>query len=331
MCVQRLKQLFHINLRDIALLVSSKVENFASFNFNFSLISVTICKMFILNICNSKSQFSDHLSQAFANLEHRLLNEVNHLRGMINLLLPPLYQQHYFAQPKPQLYQPILPHSTTSLNSANDSKSSNASDQLQNGSPTNISSAIDSTTASIDKFNVSQVTTVPMEEDATAAVTEKQLQFKPVQKKTGDRFRQSQSRCNWNESNLHDSSQIWWLCSSNILFSEQKLDPVNSKFINSIIPSFPEQIYKFTRTTGRSSSFPRSWHRMWPHWPVQYFPSPVFIYRLKHHSITCIAIISTCNSNTSMPPAGWRDRASFWIREIYSKRLNQKLHSNIKS
>lgn len=150
-------------------------------------------------LLNHHILFVDHLSQAFGNLEHRLLNEINHLRAMINLLLPPLYQQHYFAQPKPQLYQPILPLSTTPLNSSNDLKSPNEPiDLMQNESPLNISSAIDSSaTASIDKLNLNQVTTtVSMEEDTTTeAITEKQLKFKPVQKKTGDRFRsQSQTR-----------------------------------------------------------------------------------------------------------------------------------------
>lgn len=130
-----------------------------------------------------------------------MLNEINHLRAMINLLLPPLYQQHYFAQPKPQLYQPLLPLSTISLNATNDSKPSGESDQMQNESPINISSAMDSTAAfsssssSIDQLNLIEVTTLPMR-DTTETITEKQLKFKPVQKKTGDRFRQMQSR--WN-------------------------------------------------------------------------------------------------------------------------------------
>lgn len=132
----------------------------------------------------------DHLSQAFANLEHRLLNEINHLRAMINLLLPPLYQQQYFAQPKPQLYQPIPALSTLSSNSTNGSRSPNESDQIQNESPVNISSAAGSTTASIDTLNLSQATTLSVEDDTMGATTEKQLKFKPVQKKTVDRFRQ---------------------------------------------------------------------------------------------------------------------------------------------
>lgn len=106
---------------------------------------------------------------------------------MINLLLPPSYQQHYFAQPKPQLYQPILPFSTISLNSTNNLKTSNETDPMQNESPMNISAA------SIDQLNLTEATTMPME-DTTETITEKQLQFKPVQKKTGDRFRQLQSR-----------------------------------------------------------------------------------------------------------------------------------------
>lgn len=124
-----------------------------------------------------------------------MLNEINHLRAMINLLLPPLYQQQYFAQPKPQLYQPLLPFSTISINSTNDPKASNDSEQMQNESPINITSIVDNVTVANDdqQLKLNKVTPLAMEH-TTEAITEKQLEFKPVQKKTGDRFRQSQSR-----------------------------------------------------------------------------------------------------------------------------------------
>lgn len=79
------------------------------------------------------------------------------------------------------------------MNSTNDLKLSNESDQIQNESPMNITSTIDNTTAPFDPANLSEVTTSAIEvsiEDSTEPITEKQLKFKPVQKKTGDRFKQ---------------------------------------------------------------------------------------------------------------------------------------------
>lgn len=131
---------------------------------------------------------SEHLSQALGNLEHRLLNEINHLRAMINLLLPPLYQQHYFAKPKPELYQPFPPLSTLSLNSTNIVGESNESDQIQNESPTTIKLMMNNATAPIEPLNVSESATLATE-DTTEPITERQLKFKPVQKKTGDRLK----------------------------------------------------------------------------------------------------------------------------------------------
>lgn len=140
-------------------------------------------------------RFLEHLGQAFGNLEHRLLNEINHLRAMINLLLPPLYQQQYFAQPKPQLYQPVLPTTTISLDSTNHSKPANESDQMQNESPINITSTVNNLTVpSGQQHQLNEITPLAVEHAAEAS-TEKQLEFKPVQKKTGDRLRQLQSRC----------------------------------------------------------------------------------------------------------------------------------------
>lgn len=133
-------------------------------------------------------QSLDHLSRALGNLEHRLLNELNYLRSMINMLLPPLYQQHYFAQPQPQLYQPLPspPSNSSNSNSAQNSQTSEAvshvSDQIQNESPYSVSptSPPTSTDVPLTKNTTSA-------EDSTESITEKQLEFKPVQKKISDR------------------------------------------------------------------------------------------------------------------------------------------------
>lgn len=119
---------------------------------------------------------------------------------MINLLLPPLYQQQYFAQPKPQLYEPPLSFPQTSPNSANDFKPSNDTDQIQNESPINATSYEDNIPISIDpQFNLNEITTLAID-DTTETITEKQLEFKPVQKKIGDRVKQS--RCVHNIQHL---------------------------------------------------------------------------------------------------------------------------------
>lgn len=115
---------------------------------------------------------------------------------MINLLLPPLYQQHYFAQPQPQLYQPLLStkpssNSTNVIKStqvavqpeknADASESSSQSDQIQNESPFAVlSNAENSTTTPIQK--TTSETTEPIN-----FTNEKQLEFKPVLKKQHER------------------------------------------------------------------------------------------------------------------------------------------------
>lgn len=120
----------------------------------------------------------DHLTRSFINLENRLLAELNHLRATINLLLPPLYQQHYFAKSNPTLYQPIPTPITQDAasqmyESANITKSSTTSkvdmlpERMQNESPLSDSN-IQPTTESIE---------FPQTE------TERALEFKPVHKK----------------------------------------------------------------------------------------------------------------------------------------------------
>lgn len=124
----------------------------------------------------------DHLSRAFGNLENRLLSEINHLRSLVNLLLPPLYQQHYFAQPQPQLYQPLLiptstmqsvPVTATAILPTEETPV----DQVQNESP--ISEQTSNTSIN-DTQNIRQI------DDSTEAIpisTERILEFRPVQKR----------------------------------------------------------------------------------------------------------------------------------------------------
>lgn len=138
----------------------------------------------MLNICiiiyGFLSIVEDHLTRSFINLENRLLAELNHLRATINLLLPPLYQQHYFANPNPTLYQPIpIPTPTIRdeasqmYESANITKSSTTNkidmspEHMQNESPLSDSD-VQHTTESIE-FSPSE--------------SERVLEFKPVHKK----------------------------------------------------------------------------------------------------------------------------------------------------
>lgn len=131
---------------------------------------------------------ADHLSRAFINLESRMLGELNHLRAMINLLLPPLYQQHYVAQVQPQLYQPIQPATpnppyspvtrTDSVSVDTESSTPSTTDAMQNESPLAGSDGeTDTNTESLA---------------ATDDQTERVLEFKPVQKKQNDRIKSIQ-------------------------------------------------------------------------------------------------------------------------------------------
>lgn len=109
---------------------------------------------------------------------------------MINLLLPPLYQQHYFAQPQPQLYQPIrLPASQTAFQSENTTRTSftsesNASsiDAMQNESPMAVLNAIISASTETIDDKLDKI-------DSFASSTEKILEFRPVQKKPNNRIK----------------------------------------------------------------------------------------------------------------------------------------------
>lgn len=109
---------------------------------------------------------------------------------MINLVLPPLYQQHYFAQPQPQLYQPIrlpasqtafLPENTTQSSITPDSNPSSI-DTMQNESPMAVLNA--NISALTEKSNDK-----PERTDSFATSTEKILEFRPVQKKPNNRIK----------------------------------------------------------------------------------------------------------------------------------------------
>lgn len=102
---------------------------------------------------------------------------------MINLLLPPLYQQHYIAQPKPQLYYPLVSSdsSMTDTNTSTEFLTESQADQFQNESPYSISPTMAniSLTDHLKQKNSSVSTT----ENPIESVTEKQLKFRPVQNK----------------------------------------------------------------------------------------------------------------------------------------------------
>lgn len=114
---------------------------------------------------------------------------------MINLLLPPLYQQHYYAQPQPQLYQPLpSPSSNSSTvrtvqstqfdNRTIPEENSQQSDQIQNESPFAILQNVEGPVTSTDTPSLKDTTTIATEEsfEPTFMPTEKQLEFKPVKK-----------------------------------------------------------------------------------------------------------------------------------------------------
>lgn len=125
---------------------------------------------------------------------------------MINLLLPPSYQQHYYAQPQPQLYEPLP--SPPSLNSTNVVKSTQISqlqkntteseknlqsDQIQNESPLAILSE-DDPINSIDPTIQKDATTSSFVQstESTILTTEKSLEFKPLHKKLSERRKTTQ-------------------------------------------------------------------------------------------------------------------------------------------
>lgn len=135
--------------------------------------------------------FTDHLSRAFGNLEYRLLHELNQLKAMLNLLLPPMYQnRHYFAQPHPALYQPLeppLPVATATTTakpltppSPSINKSTSLADQVQNESPLAVDSTTHTTEASA---RAEPLTTTSKTVDRADHVSERILEFRPVPKK----------------------------------------------------------------------------------------------------------------------------------------------------
>lgn len=124
---------------------------------------------------------------------------------MINMVLPPPYQQHYFAQPQPHLYQPLqktpAPTTTAAPIKSDDSTKSwksideNAADStnpIQNESPSAV--LYDNNTKSpqgssekeqwLDEL-ATTTTTIPT---TIATTTEKLLHFRPVQKKTDNQM-----------------------------------------------------------------------------------------------------------------------------------------------
>lgn len=122
---------------------------------------------------------------------------------MINLLLPPLYQQHYFAQPQPQLYQPVPSPTSNASNvrtvqsiridaSTQPPEANSQSDQIQNESPFAVLQTVEIPTTSTEIPNTKEATTYSTEEstEATVVPTEKPLEFKPVQKKERNKIQQ---------------------------------------------------------------------------------------------------------------------------------------------
>lgn len=107
---------------------------------------------------------------------------------MINLLLPPLYQQHIFAQPQPQLYEPSPESPSTTVLSKLTNETSQLPEEVSNRSSSStlptIRTFVDRQQS--DSSDVKEVTTL-IAEDITEHVTEKQLKFRPVQKKVNER------------------------------------------------------------------------------------------------------------------------------------------------
>lgn len=139
--------------------------------------------------------FLGHLSRAFSNLEQRLLHEINQLKTLINILVPALYQNHYYAQPYPVLYQPILsetqpitsesttiiPTTESNLNTTSSTPIQTTTEEIQNESPnidiTTFSALGNSTEKTIDFEENKSID----QTDSKPSPTEKILQFRPVQ------------------------------------------------------------------------------------------------------------------------------------------------------
>lgn len=151
--------------------------------------------------CLHVYSLQDHLSRAFGNLEYRLLNEINHLKAMLNLILPPPYQQHYFAQPQPQLYEspptptteiPITPEpSTTKAWNSIDASVIDSTDSIQNESPLVYQNV---TLSTQDSSNKTQPNDDLVVASTMASATEKMLHFRPVQKKTDKEINKASSK-----------------------------------------------------------------------------------------------------------------------------------------
>lgn len=132
------------------------------------------------------------MSRAFGNLENRLLNEINHLKIMLNFLLPPMYQQHYFGQPQPQLYQPLqvpTPSSVTPATAfAKVPIETTTISQIQNESPMVEESPaiiVNDTLKPNQTNNFTKNTTISnlKSNETISTTTERILEFRPVQKK----------------------------------------------------------------------------------------------------------------------------------------------------
>lgn len=138
------------------------------------------------------------MSRAFSNLEQRFLNEINQLKAMLNLLLPLAYQNHFYAQAQPHLYQ-TLPAPPVSQESKLQPQSNlMPTDQIQNESPMAVSNSINESTPNENAINLPKNETTKADIIPNNGVTitsmrptterndlssERILEFRPVQKK----------------------------------------------------------------------------------------------------------------------------------------------------
>lgn len=137
-----------------------------------------------------------------------MLNEINQLKAMLNVLLPPIYQNNFFAHPQPYLYEaitePTLPIAATTQRTVSQQTASStqpnveqttpasAVERMQNESPLAV---LNNETNAFKYANESSadlnVTTPSFEWDTkpfdTDSSTERVLEFRPVEKKIANR------------------------------------------------------------------------------------------------------------------------------------------------
>lgn len=109
------------------------------------------------------------------------MHELNQLKALINILVPQIYQNHYYTQPSPTLYEPFLAPKISNKSPATTEKtvitttpfittSTSDDDQLQNESP-----FVDNTE------NIINATTImPNSLRNTTMSKDRILQFHPV-------------------------------------------------------------------------------------------------------------------------------------------------------